>query len=185
MGGPHRQGQGLGGSVSVFSGGRFSALAFATHGITPLGYAAFGFALGVTAGVLIRRAVPAMAVTLAIFAAVQITMPLWVRPHLISPDQTIATTGSTQANLNDFGGGPTLTASIVPGQPGAWIISSGAAPPEARLQHCLDSQGIREVVTYQPASRYWPFQLTETGIFLAFALALAGFCFRRLGRRLS
>ena len=66
----------LGGTVSVFNAGRFSPVNFATHGITPLGYAAFGFALGVTAGVLIRRAVPAMAITLAIFAAVQVAMPL-------------------------------------------------------------------------------------------------------------
>jgi hypothetical protein len=208
---PIGRAMGLGGSVSVFSGGRFSALDFATHGITPLGYAAFGFALGVTAGVLFRRAVPAMAVTLAIFAAVQVVMPIWVRPHLIPPNRTIATTEATQANFNDFSGGLTLTASIVPGQPGAWIISSGAvnvagqpvaampapcvpalgaatggaSPSEGRLQHCLDSHGIREVVTYQPASRYWPFQLIETGIFLALALALAGFCFWRLGRRLS
>ena len=29
---------------------RFNSLAFASHGITPLGYAAFGYALGVTAG---------------------------------------------------------------------------------------------------------------------------------------
>ena len=62
-----------------------SPLNFATHGITPLGYAAFAFALGVTAGVLIRRTVPAMAVTLAIFAALQIAMPLWVRPNLVPP----------------------------------------------------------------------------------------------------
>ncbi|MGH3217794.1 MAG: ABC transporter permease subunit [Streptosporangiaceae bacterium] len=66
----------------------FSALVFATHGITPLGYAAFAFALGVTVGVLLRRAIPAMAVTLAIFAALQIAMPLWVRPHLFTPDRT-------------------------------------------------------------------------------------------------
>jgi hypothetical protein len=37
--------------------------------------------------------------------------------------------------------------------------------------------------SYQPASRYWPLQLIETGIFLALALALAGFCFWLLGRR--
>jgi hypothetical protein len=35
------------------------------------------------------------------------------------------------------------------------------------------------------ASRYWLFQWTETGIYLAAALALAGYCFRRLSRRLS
>jgi hypothetical protein len=33
------------------------------------------------------------------------------------------------------------------------------------------------VVTYQPSSRYWPFQGIETGIYLAAALALAGFSF--------
>src|SRR5262249_31505893 len=38
------------------------------------------------------------------------------------------------------------------------------------------------LVTYQPASRYWALQWYETGIFLAAALALAGFCFWRTGR---
>jgi hypothetical protein len=46
---------GLGGSSSIFSEGRFGWFVFPTHGITPLGYAAFGFALGVTAGLLARR----------------------------------------------------------------------------------------------------------------------------------
>jgi hypothetical protein len=49
----------------------------------------------------------------------------------------------------------------------------------------MDSLGIREVVTYQPASRYWPIQGIETAIFLALALAMAGYCFWRLGRRTS
>jgi hypothetical protein len=49
--------------------GPLSLLDFDAHGITPLGYAAFAFTLGVTTGVLLRRAVPAMALTLAIFAA--------------------------------------------------------------------------------------------------------------------
>ena len=110
----------LGGSTSLFSGGRFSSLVFATHGITPLGYAAFAFALGTAIGALIRRTVPAMAVTLAIFAAVQIAMPLGVRPHLIPPDHTVATIDSAQLNFGN------LTATAVPGRPGAWILSSGA-----------------------------------------------------------
>jgi hypothetical protein len=46
----------------------------------------------------------------------------------------------------------------------------------------MASRGIREAITYQPGSRYWPLQSIETGIFLGLALALAGFCFRRLGR---
>jgi hypothetical protein len=59
----------------------------------------------------------------------------------------------------------------------------GASGPIA-VVHCLVRHGIREAVTYQPAGRYWRFQWTETAIYLALALALAGCCFRRL-RRLS
>jgi len=189
----------LGGSTSLFSGGRFSSLIFATHGITPLGYAAFAFALGTAAGALIRHTVPAMAVTLAIFAAAQIAMPLGVRPHLIPPDHTVATIESVDL---DFGN---LTATVVPGRPGAWILSSGAINAAGRTVStlpaaclgattvgpklgsspgpCLESHGFREAITYEPASRYWPLQWIETGIFLTVALALAGFCFWRLGRR--
>jgi hypothetical protein len=188
----------LGGGASVLSGNHYSWLIFAGHGITPLGYAAFAFALGTAAGALIRRTVPAMAVTLAIFAVVQVPMPLWVRPNIIPPAVAIATIDAAQVN---FGG---LTASAVPGQPGAWIVASHAinaagqpvtalpdscfpANPSAKFNgdpgQCLDKLGIREVIDYQPASRYWPLQLIETGIFLVLALALAWFCFWLLGRR--
>ena len=187
----------LGGGASVLSGNRFSWIAFAGHGITPLGYAAFAFALGTAAGALIRHAVPAMAVTLAIFAVAQIPMPLWVRPNIIPPAQTITTVDAAQVNFGS------LTASAVPGQPGAMIVSShainaagqpvtalpascipdGPSAKSADPEQCMDKLGIREVIGYQPASRYWPLQLIETGIFLALALALAGSCFWLLGRR--
>ena len=64
---------------------RLAPLLFGAQGIAPVGYAAFAFALGVTAGLLIRRTIPAMAVTLAGFASVQLAWANWVRPHLISP----------------------------------------------------------------------------------------------------
>jgi len=70
--------------------GPFSLLDFDAHGIVPLGYAAFAFTLGVTTGTFIRRSVPAMAVTLAVFAAVQVAMPLGIRPHLFPPVHTNA-----------------------------------------------------------------------------------------------
>ncbi len=116
---------GLGGGASIFSEGRFGWFVFPTHGITPLGYAAFAFALGVTAGLIIRRPIPAMAATLAIFAAFQAIVPLWIRPNLFPTSQTTATIAASGANVS-LGANPalTLTASIVPGQPGAWIISS-------------------------------------------------------------
>ena len=186
-----------------FTGGRLSSWIFATHGITPLGYAAFAFALGTAAGALLRRTVPAMAFTLAVFAAVQVAMPLWVRPHLVPPSRTVVSGPSFFQSAGLSVG--TLQATTVPRQPGAWILSSGAvnaagqpvgmiparcmsgapvgkgAPSNAGA--CMASRGIREDITYQPASRYWPLQWIETGIFLALALALAGFCFWRIGRR--
>jgi hypothetical protein len=187
---------------------QFSPLVFAVHGITPLGYAAFFFALGVTAGVLVRRAVPAMAVTLAAFAVLQVGMPLWVRPHLFPPNHTVSTLSSFDSLDVPIDSG---TFTVIPdgwgSQPEAWVLSNGAvdmagkpvsavpadcmqAMQSGKASHpalldCLTSHGIRISVTYQPASRYWAFQWTETAIYVALALALAGYCFWRIRRRLS
>ena len=73
---------------------------FAARGIVPIAYAAFAFALGVTVGMLVRRTLPAMAITLAVFVAVQFAMPLLVRPHLVPP--TRSTIEITESNLDDF-----------------------------------------------------------------------------------
>ena len=64
---------------------RFGIANFSVHGIAPIGYAAFAFALGVTAGALLRRTVPAMAVTVAAFAVARVAVTYWVRPNLASP----------------------------------------------------------------------------------------------------
>jgi ABC-type transport system involved in multi-copper enzyme maturation permease subunit len=190
------------GAPQLFSQGLFSSVIFASHGITPLGYAAFAFALGTAAGTLIRRALPAMAVTLAIFAAVQLVMPLAVRPHLVPPSHTTA--GIDTADLV-YGA---LTADVVPGHPNAWILSSQAlnragqpvtaipaacnnANPSGEKggtsaitpAQCMQSRGYKEAISYLPTSRYWPLQWIETGIFMALALVLAWFSFWRLGRR--
>ena len=102
-------------------------------GITPLGYAAFAFTLAVTAGVLIRRSVPAMAVTLAISAAVQIAVP-----HLVPPDRTVA--AISMAAMPDVlaqpgSSGPTVVgvvARAVPGHPGAGPASVRQLPGRPR-----------------------------------------------------
>src|SRR5262245_4565008 len=58
-------------------------LYFGARGIVPIAYGLFAFAVGVAAGILIRRTVPAMAVTLAVYIGVAVAMPLWVRAHLM------------------------------------------------------------------------------------------------------
>jgi hypothetical protein len=106
-------------------------LMFATRGIAPIGYAAFCFALGVTVGMLVRRTVPAMAITLTVFLAVQIAMPLVVRAHLIPPVRsTVVIDGS---NLDQFTGGPDRLIHVRtgPADQGAWLLSS----------HTVDASG--------------------------------------------
>jgi len=181
---------------------RFAPLLFGARGITPIGYAAFAFALGVTIGVLIRRTVPAMAATLAVFTAALVTMSLWVRPHLITPLH--ATSALIPANIDQLSTGSTVGSPMTVGAaanlPGAWVLSNqsinasghvftGPAPKtciSGSIQACNAYVGrlhLRQLVTYQPASRYWPFQGYETAIFLALAFALAGACFWWVRRR--
>ena len=178
---------------------------FPTRGITPIGYAAFAFALGVTAGVLIRRTVPAMAATLGCFALIQIAWPIWVRPHLLSPAHI--TVALTTANISSLAVGPGGTTFVnspaLPGTAGDWVLSFQTTDPAGRpfnvntvkaclgsnFQACQNALGrlhLKDVIAYQPASRFWAFQWYETGIFLAAAVLLAGFCFWSiLSRRLS
>jgi hypothetical protein len=105
-----------------------------------------------------------------------------------------------------------ITVGAVPGQPGAWIMSSEgvnaagqpvslipasceqaaagalgshrgttAGPGSTALNNCVAGHGIRVAESYQPASHYWPLQWSETGMFLALALACS--CCWRLNRR--
>jgi ABC-2 family transporter protein len=199
----------FGQSYSGSSFPRLSPLVFAARGIAPLGYAAFAFALGVTAGVLIRRTLPAMAITLVIFAAVQFVMPNFVRPHLITPVQVTAPFNANDANeimissaaSNPNSANNTMTVVGNFSQPGAWMLSNTTITPAGNLftgpatsactgnstqQQCsnwLDSLHLRQLITYQPASRFWPLQLIETGIYLILAAGLAWLSIWQVRRR--
>jgi hypothetical protein len=99
---------------------------FDQRGIVPIGYAAFGFALGVTAGILIRRTVPAMATALVLFVSARLAFTHWLRPHLIAPahhDLTITTASVLGYGPNSLGGASTLQLGP-PDIPGAWIYST-------------------------------------------------------------
>lgn len=171
-------------------------------GIAPAGYAAFAFAVGAAAGLLIRRTLPAMAVTLVVSAVAMTAFPIWVRPHLLPTAQVTVTLSTTSINGFDFTS-PARRALFVqtapPRIPGAWILSTQLTTPDGRpvsavpysvacgpnapgnsCQAYIESLHLRQAVSYQPASRYWDFQWIETGIYLALALILAGLCFLRI-----
>jgi hypothetical protein len=183
--------------AAVQMGVRLDPGIFAEGGIAPVGYAAFAFALGVTAGLLSRRTLPAMAVTLGIFVAVVwFAFPVLVRPHLLPPAQiTVPLTATSINGFEGVGDGRLLVQTAPPHLPGAWVLSSQLTTPGGRAvstlpatracasnasgQTCstyVESLHLRQTVTYEPASRYWPLQWYETGIYLAVALALDGLC---------
>jgi hypothetical protein len=109
---------------------------FDQRDLVPVGYAAFAVALGITAGLLIRRTVPAMAVTLVAFVAARAAETGWLRPVLAAPSHLVlalnpATTGygSSVSGLGIFavlvGAGPKSTLQPArPDLPDAWITST-------------------------------------------------------------
>jgi hypothetical protein len=182
---------------------RLGPVLFATRGVVPLGYAAFAFALGVTAGMLTRRTVSAMAATLGVFAALQFAWAEWIRAHLVPPVRAIVPLNLadiTQISVRD--GSMIVTAVPVLSQQGAWVLSgqvidtTGHSFRAAATSACTNGSfpacqallgrfHLRDLISYEPASRFWALQWVETGIFLALALALAGCCLCWLIRRVA
>jgi hypothetical protein len=101
---------------------------FDQRDIVPVGYAAFAFTLGALAGALIRRTLPAMFVTLAVFVAVRLAEFTWVRPRLLSPvlRSLALNPGSTgygkEGTLSMLFSSPTLMPNS-PDLPNSWITS--------------------------------------------------------------
>src|SRR2546429_1231088 len=71
----------------AFNGGPWAA--FDIQGLAPVGYAVFALSLGTLAGLVIRRTIPAMALTLFVFVGIRILIGALVSPHFMT-----AVTGS-------------------------------------------------------------------------------------------
>ena len=137
---------------------------FDVQGVAPIAYTVFAMALGIAAGALFRRVVPAIMTTLVVFPAVRIVTALYFRPLF-----------AVTKNVSPLAGTPPLSWSL-----GADILASGAANTACANAgggqqgvSCLAAHGAPEHITYLPASRFWPVQGAESGIFLVLALALA------------
>ena len=173
---------------------RFAPGVFAQRGIVPLGYAAFAFALGIAMGAIFRRTVPAMGSTLAIFFATRFAIQEWVRPSLAAPLHIVGGSNAARGLRID---------------PNAWVMSDKLVDPsghtirqldnlavsschltrqtfsDAALRSCMHRLGIRDVLTVQPANRFWPFQIGETAIYAALAIALLALAFWWVRRRIT
>ena len=131
-------------------------------------------ATGILAGALIKRTVPAMAATLAVFLPIRLAVEFWLRPRYATPVTTI----------DPVPGSGAVTEEISQG--GSWVLDTYLVGPSGRRlsdadefrlfggssvdETTLAQHGLKEAVTFHPASRYWDFQLIETTI--CFGLAL-------------
>jgi hypothetical protein len=69
--------------VDHLTANRYSGEIFSTRGIVPIGYAVFAFALGATLGLVIRRTLPAMVLTLVGYVTIHLAVIGSIRPHLV------------------------------------------------------------------------------------------------------
>ncbi|MEV5965148.1 ABC transporter permease subunit [Kribbella sp. NPDC051952] len=108
---------------------------FGARGLVPIGYTAFAFALGVAIGLLVRRTLVALAVTLAAVILVQILTPTFIRPHLLAPtDQYLVVSFD---NIRGF----MLSGDTRPPQVKAIEVASGAVGAWKLSDKTVDKAG--------------------------------------------
>jgi len=171
--------------ASAFEPGHFD-----TQGIVPIGCAVLAMALCIAAGTVARRTLLAIAVALGGFIALRLVISDFVRQHYMAAVTTYYNvTGSfappgqawvlaqgavsKTGRVVPTGWGdlfPALSASCQKLLPGSPTAKSGASLNA--VFSCMQAHGWRGFATYQPASRYWPFQGIETGIYVLLAAAL-------------
>ena len=141
------------------------------------------FATAALAGMLIRRVVPAIVATLAVYAGLAFATASLLREHYLTPLVTnsmslpgtawIISQWSTLDGRFAFAGNPPTS---VFNQLGPCIAAGNGKPlaggfPQ-QLAQCLAQHGYTQWTSYQPASRLWPFQWIEGGWLLALSVLL-------------
>jgi hypothetical protein len=143
------------------------------------------FAIGVLAGFLIRRVIPAMFATLAAWAGLAFVTGLFLRPHYTAPLVTRNPIIAAQAwvlSQGWFRGGNPASLDMINNtlarvdiravtpelfQPGPATPANLGDPVQYLIHH-----GYTQLTTYQPASQFWPFQWIEGGWLLVLSLLL-------------
>jgi ABC-type transport system involved in multi-copper enzyme maturation permease subunit len=98
---------------------------FDLRDLSPVGYALFGFALGVLIGILFKRQLLAIVATLFIFIVSRLLIFVFIVPHLISPaSMNFQITQNSAIGFGSFdSSGPGLVLGP-PNIPNAWIYST-------------------------------------------------------------
>jgi hypothetical protein len=142
------------------SGQRFDFIFFDIHGIVVFGYTTFALALGIFAGAVTGRLLPAMATTVVGFLAMRLVVMLAARDHYLPTETT---------SVAVVGPAPGVGAQQWNPLHGDWIRSRRFEVAEgcpADLPDCF------EFLTIHPARHFWAFQAIETATFVALAFSL-------------
>jgi hypothetical protein len=177
---------------------RFVQGHFETQGLMPAVYTLFFTAIGVMASALSRKTLVSVAATIVVFVACTASFAQWIRPHYMSPVTVTAPMGPGIVDQKVPADAWVLKHAIVDkngktfdrfmtqslpqqcqdilrniqtsGNGQAIRVKAGGGDP---VDECLNQAGYHQVVSYQPAYRYWDFQRIEAGIYLgATVLAL-------------
>ncbi|MFG1952088.1 ABC transporter permease subunit [Micromonospora sp. NPDC048830] len=181
--------------VDAVADARFSTIVFGARNVAPFAYAAFAFVFSAVVGLLTRRTVPAMAMTVLAILVIQFAVPNLVRPHLMPPltvDRAMTEDAINEARaLGSITNGATVRGITVRE---AWVTGVSdlrtrdgrtldsrtfndclstpddpAVPATGRFgaaARCLGDLDLHVEITYQPHRRYWPFQFLESGLYL-------------------
>jgi hypothetical protein len=178
--------------VNALNHQNFQAGQFDIQGIVPVGYAVFAVALGIAAGTLLRRTLPALAITIGVFTALRLVIGQDLRSHYLTAlTKTFSFLHPPALPKGSYWlvsggvvgpGGPVANSHGGPGVSfGGVSVPIGSMPSTCRalvfqsplkFGSCLAAHGYRGFISYQPAGRYWTFQGIETGIFVLLAAAL-------------
>jgi hypothetical protein len=165
--------------------GRFAA--FDIQGVVPVAYALFAVALGVCAGSVFRRVLPAVAVTLGGFVALRAVIAVYLRPNFVPPVH--ANVPVAGAGSNGPAGSWLLTSQMVdragrPLQESIFALCGQKTPDGSGITGaCVSAHGIRLAISYQPDTRFWAFQGIESAIYLVLAGALVFTAYRLVVHR--
>ena len=160
---------------------------FDLRGVALAAWTLAAFAIGALAGVLIRRVIPAMFATIAVYAGLAFVTGAFLRPRyeaaLVTTNPVISFHGRwvisqlwmraghpASVSMINQALRPVDIQAVTPGQ----FEPGPATPPSVDPVRYLVQHGYARVTLYQPDGRFWPFQWIEGGWLLALSLLLIG-----------
>jgi hypothetical protein len=162
----------------------FYPVLFDLRGVAFPAWTLVAFAIGALAGMLIRRVVPAIAATLVAYAGLAFAAGGLLRQHYLTPLVTtnvnvpatawVSSQWWTKGGKFAFAGSPPdrLLQRFCPAGPPGAVGGPKGNPKDVALAQCLTSHGYTQWTSFQPASRFWPFQWIEAGWLLVLSALL-------------